>query len=179
MQEEELRLNVHLAQRAHRRGVQVIIEGAGGHIRYDRIAESIQHYKRSSPFPLFVAGPLPTDIAVGYDHIAGCAGASAASAAGADYLCYLTPAEHLGLPSPDHVREGLIAFRIAAHIGDLAKYGRDGADRKMALNRALLHREEQFRLALNEARAREIAGNEEHCTMCGEYCAIKLMRELL
>ena len=179
MQEEELRLNVQLARQAHRRGVQVIIEGAGGHIRYDRIAESIQHYKRSSPFPLFVAGPLPTDIAVGYDHIAGCVGASAASAAGADYLCYLTPAEHLGLPSPDHVREGLIAFRIAAHIGDLAKYGRDGADRKMALNRALLHRDEQFRLALHEARAREIAGNEEDCTMCGEYCAIKLMRELL
>ncbi|MDD1671391.1 MAG: phosphomethylpyrimidine synthase ThiC [Methanomicrobiales archaeon] len=179
VQEEELQLNVQLAHQAHQAGVQVIIEGGGGHIHYNRIAESMRRYKRASPFPLFVAGPLPIDVGLGYDHIAGCAGASAASAAGADYLCAITPSEHLGLPSIDHVREGLIAFRIAAHIGDLVKFGKDRADREMAIHRANVYREGQFRLAFDEARAREIAGKEEDCTMCGEYCAIKLMRDLL
>lgn len=178
-QVEEARLNIALARRAHDSGVQVIIEGCGGHISIDRIPSSIRYYKKTADFPLFVAGPLPTDIAAGYDHIAGCAGASVASAAGADYLCYITPAEHLGLPTPDAVKEGLIAFRIAAHIGDTVKY-KDRSTRQdetIARLRADLDREGQIRCALNPARARELSDGEKECTMCGEFCAIKIMRE--
>ncbi|MCU0631974.1 MAG: phosphomethylpyrimidine synthase ThiC [Methanolinea sp.] len=178
-QREELRTNIALAEKAHRAGVQVIIEGAGGHIRYDRIAPCIRHYKESSRFPLFVAGPLPTDIALGFDHIAGCVGASAAGAAGADYLCCITPAEHLGLPTPEQVREGLIAWRIAAHIGDLARYGMDIPDSKMARRRALMDRRGQLALAMDPDIARENGGDGDMCTMCGDFCALRLMRHYL
>jgi phosphomethylpyrimidine synthase len=177
LQIAEIEQNARLAHRALAAGVQVIIEGAGGHIRSDRIPEYIRYYKEQSPFPLFVAGPLPTDIAVGYDHIAGACGGSAAAAAGADYLCYITPAEHLGLPSPEAVKEGLIAFRIAAHIGDTVKYGRDAQDRNVAVLRAALDREGQIRCAMDPARARELSDGEAECTMCGEFCAIKIMRD--
>lgn len=173
----EICQNVALAHRALDAGVQVIIEGAGGHIRADRIPAYIRYYKRQSPFPLFVAGPLPTDVGIGYDHIAGACGGSMASAAGADYLCYITPAEHLGLPSPGAVKEGLIAFRIAAHIGDTVKYGRDAQDRKVAVLRADLDREGQIRCAMDPQRARELSDGDKECTMCGEFCAIKIMRE--
>ncbi len=176
---EEIRQNIVLAHRAHEKGIQVIIEGSGGHIRSDRIASYVRHYKRQSSFPLFVAGPLPVDIAVGYDHIAGCAGASIASAAGADYLCYITPAEHLGLPGPEAVKEGLIAFRIAAHIGDTVKYKNVENDKKVALMRAALDREGQIQCALDPERARDLADGDAECTMCGEFCAIKIMKELL
>lgn len=172
----EVEQNVLLARMAQEAGVQVIIEGCGGHIRNDRIAGYIRYYKERSPFPLFVAGPLPTDIAAGYDHIAGACGGSAAAAAGADYLCYITPAEHLGLPNPDAVREGLIAFRIAAHIGDTVKYGDDNEDRIIAEYRASLDREGQIRCSMDPARARELTDGEAECTMCGEYCAIRIMR---
>jgi len=177
MQLAEIRQNVELAHRARAAGVQVIIEGAGGHIRSDRIAPMVKYYKKKSAFPLFVAGPLPTDVAVGYDHIAGAAGASIASAAGADYLCYITPAEHLGLPSPAAVKEGLIAFRIAAHIGDTVKYGREAEDTKIAQLRAALDREGQIRCSMDPDRARELSDGDAECTMCGEFCAIKIMRE--
>ncbi|MDP2795890.1 MAG: phosphomethylpyrimidine synthase ThiC [Methanoregula sp.] len=177
MQLAEIRQNVGLAHRALAAGVQVIIEGAGGHIRSDRIAPMVKYYKKKSAFPLFVAGPLPTDIAVGYDHIAGAAGASIASAAGADYLCYITPAEHLGLPGPAAVKEGLIAFRIAAHIGDTVKYGREAEDTKIAQMRAALDREGQIRCSMDPDRARALSDGDAECTMCGEFCAIKIMRE--
>jgi phosphomethylpyrimidine synthase len=177
MQLAEIRQNVELAYQARSAGVQVIIEGAGGHIRIDRIAPMVKYYKKQSPFPLFVAGPLPTDVAVGYDHIAGAAGASAASAAGADYLCYITPAEHLGLPGPDGVKEGLIAFRIAAHIGDTVKYGNEAEDTKIARLRAALDREGQIRCSMDPQRARELSDGDVECTMCGEFCAIRIMRE--
>ena len=173
----ELRQNVTLARQALAAGVQVIIEGAGGHIRHDRIAPVVRSYKKRSPFPLFVAGPLPTDIAAGYDHIAGAIGASTASAAGADYLCYITPAEHLGLPDPEAVKEGLIAFRIAAHVGDTVKQGRDEADAEVAVHRAALDREAQIRCAMDPERARQFCGEETECTMCGKFCAIKIMRD--
>ncbi|MDD1712903.1 MAG: phosphomethylpyrimidine synthase ThiC [Methanoregulaceae archaeon] len=174
---EEIRQNVRLAGIAHEKGVQVIIEGAGGHIRMDRISSSVKYYKRQSRYPLFVAGPLPTDIGLGYDHLAGCVGASIASAAGADYLCAVTPSEHLGLPGPGAVREGLIAFRIAAHIGDISKYGQDNEDLAMAVCRAALDREGQIRRSLDPVRTRELANNETECTMCGNFCAIRIMRE--
>jgi len=177
MQLAEIRQNVQLAHQAHTAGVQVIIEGAGGHIRSDRIAPMVKYYKKQSPFPLFVAGPLPTDVAIGYDHIAGAAGASTASAVGADYLCYITPAEHLGLPRPDAVKEGLIAFRIAAHIGDTVKYGREVEDTNIARLRAELDREGQIRCSMDPQRARELSDGDAECTMCGDFCAIRIMRE--
>lgn len=177
MQLAEIRQNIMLADRARAAGVQVIIEGAGGHIRSDRIAPMIKYYKKKSAYPLFVAGPLPTDVAIGYDHIAGAAGASIASAAGADYLCYITPAEHLGLPSPAAVKEGLIAFRIAAHIGDTVKYGREAEDTKIAQLRAALDREGQICCSMDPDRARALSDGDAECTMCGEFCAIKIMRE--
>ena len=158
----------------------MIVEGCGGHIRLDRIPSCIRFCKKRADFPLFVSGPLPTDIAAGYDHIAGCAGASVASAAGADYLCYITPAEHLGLPTPEAVKEGLIAFRIAAHIGDTVKYGDGSArqDERIARLRADLDRDGQIRCALDPVRAEKLADGEKECTMCGEFCAIKIMREI-
>lgn len=178
LQRQEEKQNAVLAAKAHAAGVQVIIEGAGGHIRLDRIAPLIRRYKKIADFPLFVAGPLPTDIGAGYDHIAGCAGASTASAAGADYLCYLTPAEHLGLPTADAVKEGLIAFRIAAHIGDTVKSGNMAQDRSIALLRASLDREGQIRCAIDPERARTLTDGAPECTMCGEFCAIRIIRDL-
>jgi len=174
---EEIQLNVELAKRASLEGVQVIIEGAGGHVRADRIAEYVKFHKSQADFPLFVAGPLPVDVAVGYDHIAGCVGASIASGAGADYLCYITPSEHLGLPGPEQVREGLIAFKIAAHIGDSMKYGLNGRDRALAEKRAELDWEGQMKFAIDSDRARELSPKEGPCTMCGDFCAIKIMKE--
>jgi phosphomethylpyrimidine synthase len=175
---EEIRTNVELAKRASEEGVQVIIEGTGGHVRADRIAEYVKFHKQSSHFPLFVAGPLPTDLAVGYDHIAGAVGASMASGAGADYLCYITSSEHLGLPGAEQVREGLLAFRIAAHIGDSVKYGASERDRDLAAKRAELDWEGQMGLAMDSERARELAPREGPCTMCGDFCAIKIMKGL-
>ncbi len=173
---EEIRLNVELAKRAHEKGVQAIIEGMGGHVRADRIAEYVRFHKRQSDFPLFVAGPLPTDVAVGYDHIAGAVGASIASGAGADYLCYITPSEHLGLPGTEQVREGLVAFKIAAHIGDSIKYGLNERDRDLARKRAELDWEGQLGYAIDSERARALAPEEGPCTMCGDFCAIKIMK---
>ncbi len=160
----EMKKNAELASYAHSSGVQVIIEGNGGHIRADRIAKYIKYQKSLTPFPLFVAGPLPTDVAMGYDHIAGCAGAGIASGAGADYLCYITPAEHLGLPNPEQVREGLIAFRIAAHIGDSIKYGISDEDAELAARRAELDFEGQLCHAIDPERAAEIAPRNGPCT---------------
>jgi phosphomethylpyrimidine synthase len=177
-QREEMRRNAALARRAHDGGVQVIVEGMGGHVRADRIPAYVRRYKRASGAPLFVAGPLPTDIAVGHDHIAGCVGASIAAGAGADYLCYITPAEHLGLPGLDDVRDGLMAFRIAAHIGDSIKFGPSLRDRRLSERRADLDWEGQFRHALDGERAREMAPSEGPCTMCGDFCAIKMMKGL-
>lgn len=174
----EIHKNVELATRANREGVQVIIEGVGGHVRLDRIARQVKYHKKLGKYPLFVAGPLPTDIAVGHDHIAGCVGASLAAGAGADYLCYITPAEHLGLPDPGQVKEGLIAFRIAAHIGDSVKFGPDIRDRHLSERRAELDWEGQFRHALDGDGARELAPEEGPCSMCGDYCAIRMMRDL-
>jgi phosphomethylpyrimidine synthase len=174
----EIKQNVELARKANLAGVQVIIEGMGGHVRADSIAKYVRFHKRKSDFPLFVAGPLPTDIAVGYDHIAGAVGASMASGAGADYLCYITPSEHLGLPGPEQVREGLIAFKIAAHIGDSIKYGLDEKDKNLARKRANLDWEGQMDYAIDGERARALAPSEGPCTMCGDFCAIKIMKEI-
>jgi phosphomethylpyrimidine synthase len=175
----EIDTNAALAKRANEMGVQVIINGMGGHIHACDIPDSVKLYKEKADFPLFVAGPLPTDIAVGYDHIAGAVGASMASGAGADYLCYITPAEHLSLPDPQQVKEGLIAFRIAAHIGDSMKYGLNDADLMLAEKRANFDWKGQAELAIDPGRPAQMCPDEGPCSMCGDYCAIKIMKNYL
>ncbi|MEW5867009.1 MAG: phosphomethylpyrimidine synthase ThiC, partial [Bacillota bacterium] len=134
--------------------------------------------------PFYVLGPLVTDVAPGYDHITSAIGGAIAAAAGADFLCYVTPAEHLGLPDLDDVRDGVIASKIAAHAADIAKRipGAAEWDRKMAVARKALDWEAQAELALNPERVRSY-GNDKHpdgtCTMCGPFCAMKITHEAL
>jgi len=172
----EIEENIRLAQRAHKKGVQVIIEGAGGHIRADKISDSVRYYKEKTDFPLFVAGPLPADVGMGYDHITGAIGATFAAGAGADYLCYITRAEHKSLPTPDDVKEGLMAFRIAAHIGDSMKYGMSEQDKHIAEKRARMNFQEQARYALDPEEAGRGTPTDTNCTMCGSFCAIKMIQ---
>jgi len=172
----EINENILLAQQAHEKGVQVIIEGAGGHIRADKIAENIRYYKDKTDFPLFVAGPLPADVGMGYDHITGAIGATFAAGAGADYLCYITRAEHKSLPTPDEVKEGLIAFRIAAHIGDSMKYGLSEKDKHIAEKRAQMNFEEQAAFALDPEEAGRGIPMDTNCSMCGSFCALKMIQ---
>jgi phosphomethylpyrimidine synthase len=179
VQEDELAENIRLANQARKAGVQTIIEWSGGHVRADVIADNVRYYKERSEYPLFVAGPLPVDTAVGHDHIAGCVGASIASGAGADYLCYITPSEHLGLPSPSQVKEGLIAFKIAAHIGDTMKFGASESDFKLAQCRREMDWEGQFTYAIDGEEARSLRGDSGPCTMCGDFCAIRLMDKII
>ena len=178
-QEMELNTNARLAKKANEQGVQAIIEGMGGHLQANHISESVRFYKSRSEFPLFVAGPLPTDIALGYDHIAGAVGASMAIGAGADYMCYITPSEHLSLPTPEQVREGLIAFKIAAHIGDSIKYDISDRDLMLAKKRAKFDWDGQVELAIDPDKPTNMCPVEGPCTMCGEYCAIKIMSDYL
>jgi phosphomethylpyrimidine synthase len=181
-QEMEIEMNAKLARRANELGVQVIIEGMGGHVSPDKIPDYVAHYKMMTDHrPLFVAGPLPTDIGVGYDHISGCVGGALAAGAGADYLCYITPAEHLALPNVGQVREGVVAFKIAAHIGDTLKYGLRPEDRGLAEYRRARDWEGQFRIAIDGDRAREIhpQNKMKTCSMCGRYCAILIMEKYL
>ncbi len=175
----EIEMNAKLARRANELGVQVIINGMGGHIQANDIPASVKMYKRKADFPLFVAGPLPTDVAVGHDHIAGAIGATMASGAGADYLCYITPAEHLSLPNPEQVKEGLIAFKVAAHIGDSMKYGLSEQDLILAQKRADFDWKGQAKAAIDPGRTEQMCPDEGPCSMCGDYCAIKIMKEYL
>jgi phosphomethylpyrimidine synthase len=169
-----------LAQRARTAGVQVMIEGPG-HVPLNRIAADMKLQKRiCGDAPYYVLGPLPTDIAPGYDHIVGAVGGSIAAAAGADFLCYVTPAEHLSLPKIDDVREGVIASKIAAHIGDIEK-GVKGAwerNHKMSDARNNFDWKTMFELAIDPVKAKRVRyGSEDRdrdvCTMCGDLCALK------
>ncbi|WP_297055431.1 phosphomethylpyrimidine synthase ThiC [Thermosulfurimonas sp.] len=178
---QELIILGELTQRAWEAGVQVMIEGPG-HVPLDQIEANVKLEKRlCHGAPFYVLGPLPTDIAPGYDHIVGAIGGALAAAAGADFLCYVTPAEHLRLPTVEDVREGVIAAKIAAHVADLVK-GIPGAwdkDLAMARARAALDWEAQIRLSLDPEKARRYrmeggASKSKACTMCGEYCAIKV-----
>ncbi|MBR1368924.1 hypothetical protein RJ53_05140 [Methanocalculus chunghsingensis] len=175
----ERKQNIEIAGRCHEHGVQVIIEGCGGHVRIDRIPFCVQLYKDACPYPLFVAGPLATDRAVGHDQIAGAIGASIAVSAGADYLCAITPAEHIGLPTEEEVVEGLIAFKIAAHIGDTVRIGSDYLDAELSACRAELDWKGQIGKAIDPDGLSTRIPDEGPCSMCGEYCAIKIMRESL
>ncbi|MCQ1537497.1 phosphomethylpyrimidine synthase ThiC [Methanocalculus taiwanensis] len=175
----ERKQNIDIADCCHEHGVQVIVEGCGGHVRIDRIPLCVRLYKDAAPYPLFVAGPLATDRAVGHDEIAGAIGASVAVSAGADYLCAITPAEHIGLPTEEEVRQGLIAFKIAAHIGDTVRFGSDEADATLSSCRAELDWKGQIEAAIDPDGLSARVPDAGPCSMCGDYCAIKIMREYL
>lgn len=183
---EELLVIGELVERAWQAGVQVMVEGPG-HLPLDQIEANVQIEKsicKGAPF--YVLGPLVTDIGAGYDHITGAIGGAIAAAAGTDFLCYVTPAEHLSLPDPEDVRQGVIASRIAAHAGDIAK-GVKGAldrDRRMSVARKKLDWDEQAKLALDPERSR-LVHSQQHtsagsaCSMCGKFCAMELVEEYL
>ena len=178
---QELIILGELAGRARAADVQVMIEGPG-HVPIRDIEANIKLQKKiCQGAPFYVLGPLPTDIAPGYDHITSAIGGAIAGAAGADFLCYVTPAEHLRLPTLEDVREGVIAARIAAHIADIAK-GVNGAqerDYKMSQCRKNFDWQGQVDLSIDPVKAKALlekskSADEEGCTMCGEFCAIRL-----
>jgi len=184
-QVEELLTLGELVQRSWQAGVQVMIEGPG-HLPLNQIETNVRLEKaicRGAPF--YVLGPLVTDIAAGYDHITGAIGGAIAAAAGADFLCYVTPSEHLSIPDAEDVKQGVIASRIAAHAADIAKgvRGAEEWDRKMSVARKSLDWEEQVRLSLDPERSRQVhrkhASAGSACSMCGEYCAMELVTKYL
>ncbi|WP_349946501.1 phosphomethylpyrimidine synthase ThiC [Lacrimispora sp. BS-2] len=183
---EELVTLGELTKRAWEKHVQVIIEGPG-HMPLDQIAANMkiqQTICKGAPF--YVLGPLVTDIAPGYDHITAAIGGAVAAAAGAAFLCYVTPAEHLKLPDGADVKEGIVAARIAAHAADIAK-GIRGArewDHKMSDARKRLDWEAMFQLAIDPEKARRYRAaskpeKEDTCSMCGNFCAMKNMNRIL
>lgn len=183
---EELMILGQLVQRARAAGVQVMVEGPG-HVPFDQIEANVKLQKRLCfEAPFYVLGPLVTDIAAGYDHIAAAIGGTLAASAGADFLCYVTPTEHLGLPTAQDVREGTIASRIAAHAADLVKKVPGAWERDLAMAEARrdLNWERQMQLALDPPRARQVRQErnpvpQDVCSMCGEFCAIDLVNKYL
>ncbi len=182
---QELIILGELVQRAWDAGVQVMVEGPG-HVPLDQIEANIKLQKRlCKGAPFYVLGPLVTDVAPGYDHITAAIGGALAAAAGADYICYVTPSEHLGLPTAEEVKEGVIAARIAGHAADLVK-GVPNAwawDREMARERKALHWERQIELSIDPEKAGKYRKErspvkEDTCTMCGDFCAMKLTSEI-
>lgn len=174
-----------LARRARARGVQVFIEGPG-HVPFNQIAAQMRLEKMACDnAPFYVLGPLVTDVAPGYDYIVGAIGGAFAATCGADFLCYVTPAEHLRLPDADDIRQGVIASRIAAHAADIANGIPGARDWDDAMSRARKARdwETQFELAIDpefarNSRAKGQPKNESVCSMCGEFCALRDEDEL-
>ncbi len=184
-QVEELLTLGQLVQVAQQAGVQVMVEGPG-HLPLNQIEANVSLQKsvcKGAPF--YVLGPLVTDVGAGYDHITGAIGGAIAAAAGTDFLCYVTPAEHLSIPDPEDVRQGVIASRIAAHAGDIVKgvKGAEQWDREMSVARKKLDWERQARLSLDPERAHRVHGKHtsagESCSMCGEFCAMALVEKYL
>jgi phosphomethylpyrimidine synthase len=173
-----------LVQRARAAGVQAMVEGPG-HVPLDQIEANVRLEKSlCDGAPFYVLGPLVTDVGCGYDHITGAIGGALAAWHGADFLCYVTPTEHLGLPSVEDVRQGVIASRIAAHAADVARRhpGAVEWDHRISSCRAGLDWDGMIAGCVDPARAREVFGaarsrTEGACTMCGEFCAIKRMTE--
>jgi phosphomethylpyrimidine synthase len=182
---EELLTLGELVKRAREAGVQVMVEGPG-HVPLDQVEMNIHLEKRvCHGAPFYVLGPLVTDIAPGYDHIVSAIGGAVAAAAGADFLCYVTPAEHLGLPTDDDVREGLIASRIAAHAADIVK-GVPGAlerDLELARARKRLDWETQRKLSIDPVKFAAVRkrrkSRSKACSMCGDFCAMRIVGEFL
>lgn len=179
---QELIMNSELSDVSHAAGVQTIVEGPG-HIPLDEIEANVILMKRlSGEKPFYMLGPLVTDIAPGYDHIVAAIGASLSSAYGADFICYVTPAEHLALPNVDDVRQGVITARIAAHIGDMVKNKDRQRDLDMGRARRDLQWDRMYELAIDPKYARQVRdsrspNDEEACTMCGNYCALKIVKQ--
>ncbi len=185
-QVHELMVVGELVDRAREGGAQVMVEGPG-HVPLDQIAANIRLQKRvCHEAPFYVLGPLVTDIAPGYDHITAAIGGAVAAWEGADFLCYVTPSEHLGLPGAEDVRIGVICARIAAHAGDVARgRGREWDD-EMARARKALDWEEQARLAIDPEKVRRYRESRAEvgcvpdpdvCSMCGKLCSMKLTSE--
>lgn len=183
--EELVRLG-ELTKRAWEKDVQVLVEGPG-HLPLDQIAANMKIQETiCAGAPFYVLGPIVTDIAPGYDHITAAIGGAVAASCGAAFLCYVTPAEHLALPNLDDVKKGIIASKIAAHAADIAK-GINGArdrDDQMGEARRDLDWERQFRLAIDPEEAKKIRKerapeDEDTCSMCGKFCAIRSMNKAL
>lgn len=182
---QEMLILGELVKKARKEGIQVIIEGPG-HMSIDQIeANVILEKKLCGNAPFYVLGPLVTDIASGYDHIAGAIGGAIAGYHGADYLCYLTASEHLRLPTVDDVRDGVIITRIAAHAADIARGKKNALKRdiEMAKARKKLDWKKQISLSINPQKAgklrKESRIKSDKCTMCGKYCAIDIVNKYL
>ena len=182
----ELKILGQLALQAKKKNVQVMIEGPG-HVPLDQIKENMALEKKlCHGAPFYVLGPLVTDVAAGYDHITSAIGGALAASYGADFLCYVTPSEHLRHPSVQDVREGVVASRIAAHAADIVKNPKRALrwDREISLARKKRDWKKQIQLSIDPDKARHYrASSKPHlfdvCTMCGKYCSIKLMEECL
>jgi phosphomethylpyrimidine synthase len=183
-QVHELMTLGQLAKQASEKDIQVMIEGPG-HVPLNQIKANILLEKQlCNNAPFYVLGPIVTDVAAGYDHVACAIGGAVAGEAGADFLCYVTPSEHLCLPSVEDVREGVIATRIAAHAADIARGNRLAMERdiKMSEARKGLDWETQIKLAIDPVKAKKMRGENppgegDVCTMCGKFCAIKQVNE--
>lgn len=186
VQIQELLTIGELVERARKADVQAMVEGPG-HLPLDQIEANVKLEKSiCKRAPFYVLGPVVTEIAPGYDHIVGAIGGALAGMAGADFLCYLTPAEHLTLPSVEDVKEGVIVTRIAAHAADIVKLGAKACSRDLAMAeaRANLDWKVQFENAIDPEKAKQYRGrfklkSPEACSMCSEYCAIKILKEAL
>lgn len=183
-QVHELMVLGELVMRAREAGVQVMVEGPG-HVPLDQIEANVRLEKAvCDGAPFYVLGPLVCDVAAGYDHIAGAIGGALAAYHGADFLCYVTPSEHLSLPTAEDVRRGVVASRIAAHAADVAR-GRGGDwDLMMSRARKAFDWEKMLSLCMDPERAREFRervapADSRTCTMCGEFCAMKMVDKLL
>ncbi len=186
VQIEELSILGELVKRARNRNVTVFVEGPG-HVPLNQIKANIEIQKTlCDNAPFYVLGPLVTDVSIGYDHIAGAIGGAIAGMAGVDFLCYVTPAEHLRLPSADDVREGTIASRIAAHAADIAR-GHPGAmdwDNRISTAKTNLDWETVISLCIDPDKARQYRSSlppqedENLCSMCGEFCAVKRSKSI-
>lgn len=167
-----------LVRRARKAGVQSMVEGPG-HVPLNLIPSMIETIKLLTDYaPLYVLGPLVTDIAPGYDHITSAIGGTLAAYHGADFLCYVTPSEHLGLPDANQVREGIIASKIAAHAADVARGNKNAIekDRLMSVARKNLDWTEQAKYAIDKCVFEKIKDGTP-CTMCGEYCSMKIFKK--
>ena len=187
----ELDVLGELVGRCRARGVQVMVEGPG-HVPFDQIRMNMERQQEvCGKAPFYVLGPVVTDIAPGYDHIGSAIGATAAATYGASLLCYVTPAEHLGLPDAEEVHQGCIAYKIAAHAGDVARHHPGARDRDDAMSdaRAEFDWDRQFSLCLDPKRAKERwlrtraftdeAHSDDHCSMCGkQFCAVRTSRRI-